>query len=305
MRRSTSALRSSAIAIALVALVYGIGSDRWVSNTTDSRRGDSDQAQPTAAPGAQLDHSTTVAPQRSDANNTEDLVVAEVASESNAEEEAETHRFIRETATSYVHQIYPLLIRDFDLTANQQDALLELLIESVIAHSKSAFTSGQDMDEHERTSRIAAIIGETKLQQLLAREQNREEYAEIHRVQSMLQSRGVPLTDSQRVGLLDILVEVRKQIDYQLPADMDRKSFETFQYKIDRMDDYERLVLELTPSLLSSKQVEYVFERYQALSEKRVLSLELQRRLVAGDDPRFQLFRDNGPAYPSRDPDSL
>ena len=292
MRRATFllSLASSAVAVALVALVYGIGSHRS-SSTIEPRRGGVDQAQLTSSIDSKSNESTTVVPQQSNDESKDqerdeflEPTVATAPRKYSADEIALSRKEVREDATRYVHEVYTLIIKDLDLTSSQQDALLSLLIEAEILRTRTPFSSGKGMDEQERVNRIAAIIGEAKLEQFLARERHRGQYAEVQKVQSMLQQKDVPLTDTQLDGLLKILVDVREPIKTKPPADMNPRSIESLQYRLDQMDEYERLVLELASSVLSAKQVQYLFERYQALSYSRANALEVQTKARA-DDP--------------------
>ncbi|MEE8625908.1 MAG: hypothetical protein V3T19_11245, partial [Acidiferrobacterales bacterium] len=158
------------------------------------------------------------------------------------------------------------------------------------------FTSSRPLDKDERLRRIAEIIGDSKLQQFLALEHNRNEYGEVARVRSMLQQNGFPLTDTERDGLVEILVAVREQDRVMPGADAKPRTIESLQHRMDQMDEYERLVLEMAPSVLSAKQVEYLFERYQALSYRRANALEHQRKARADNpDENLPLW------YPPRD----
>ena len=303
MRRRTLVLgmTSSAIAVALVALVDGVRSHRS-AGTIESTRAEADQAQQTSSADTELNESTMVVPQRSNDNNQgakrDDLQepeVTEAPRKYSAVDEAISRKEVREEVTRDVRGIYPLLIGGLDLTSSQQDALLLLLIEDEIARTRTSYSSGIGMDEQERSARIAALIGEAKLQQFLALEHNIDEYREVHYVQSMLQQKGVPLTDTQQDGLLKILIDVREQVDMKRPAHIKPRSVESLEHTLNRLDEYERLALELAPSMLSAKQLEYMFERYQALSYGRADALELHRQQRADNPDDEQLLW-----YPSR-----
>ncbi len=69
-------------------------------------------------------------------------------------------------------------------------SLLQFLIEDEIARTRTRYSDGIGMDEHERSARIAEIIGDAKLQQFLALENNLGEYKEVQYVQSALQEKG-------------------------------------------------------------------------------------------------------------------
>lgn len=290
MRLSTwvLGLTSAAIAFALVALVNGTSSNRS-AGTIESRPGEVDQAHMTAS--VELDESTMAMPQRSN-DETKDPKRDDFQKPTDTKaprrftalDEAISRKEIREEMTRYVHGVYPLLIRDLGLTSDQQDALLSLLIEAEIAATRTYYSSGKGM--HDRSNRIAAIVGESKLQQFLALERHIVEYVEVQQVGSMLQEKDVPLTPTQRDGLLRILVDVREEIgDPQPPAeDMNPRSIEFLEHTLEQMHEYQRLVLELAASVLSTKQVEHLFKRYQALSHQQAYALETQRKARA-DDP--------------------
>jgi len=283
MRRSTLAfaLSSSTIAVvvALVAVVGGIGSDQ-------SAR----KAQQTSPVDTESNESIAGMAQRSNdeykhlkRDDHQKPTVTEAPRKYTAAEEATTRKLVREEVTRDVKDVYPFLIRDLGLTSSQQDALLSLLIEAEIAATRTSYSSGEGLAD--RSDRIAAIIGDGKLQQFLALEHYREEYEEVQSVRSVLQRKDVPLTDTQRDGLLEILVDIREQVDPLPPAEMNLRSMEYLEYRLDQMDKYERLVMERAPSVLSARQVEYLFERYQTLSYKRADALEVQRQARA-DDPK-------------------
>ena len=210
-------------------------------------------------------------------------------------DEETSRKMVRERATRDVRKSYPLLLEDLDLTPSEKEALLSFLIEDRIARTTTDYVRGKPRNEHELSNRIAAIIGDPKLQQFLALERNLSEYGEVQNIRSMLQQNGVPLTDTQRDELLKILIGTRNQLKTMPPADVKRDSIEYLEYRLTQEDDYDRFVLELAPSVLSSKQVLYLFKQNQYLSEKRAYALEVQRKARA--DPTSE----NIPlSYPAR-----
>jgi hypothetical protein len=292
-RRPLTALTVAffAVAIALLAFV-----DHQSTTSVEPTVGDQNEAPP------ELNESTVVTPQRSnrDHKNTkrddsQRPTVTEAPRKYSAVDEAISRKEIREEVTRDVRGIYPLLIRDLHLTSSQQDALLAFLIEDEISRTRTSYSSGIGMDEQERSARIAAIIGEAKLQQFLALEQNIHEYREAYYLQSVLKQKGAPLTETQQDGLVKILIDVREQIDMKPPAHIKSNSIESLEHTLDRLDEYERLALELATSVLSAKQVEYMFERYQALSYRRADALELHKQRRADNPDDDQLLW-----YPSR-----
>jgi len=292
MRRATIflGLTCTAIALVIVAVVHGIGFDQPASN--------SEQAHGQLEDASELSKSSFVVRHGSDSeqkrSNQEDSQNSTPSRKFRPEDEATTRREVKELATRYVQDVYSLLIRDFDLTSSQNDALMSLLIEGEIAATRTFYSSGEGMDELERSNRIAAIIGEQELQEFLALERSREEYEEIAKVQSMLKKRDTPLTDAQLDGLLEKMVEVRQQLGRNQPAG-DISPVEFVEYRIDQEDEFDRLVLELAPSVLSATQVDYLFELYQAQSYQRAHILEVQKRAISRDPTKSKYV-----GYPSR-----
>lgn len=286
MRRTTFVLglASSAVAVALVVLIYSVGSDRSVS-TVEPRRGEANQVQQTASVDMELSASSVETLQRSE-TDPQNPVVRETRRKTSRMDETETRKWVREETTREVREDYSLLIEHLDLSSSEREALLKFLIEDAIARTKTPYSDGIGMDEHERSARIAEVIGDAKLQQFLALERSLGEYREVQYVQSMLQQKGVPLTEAQRDGLLKILIDVREQIDMKRPAHIKRGTIESLEHTLSQLDDYDRLVTELAPSVLSAKQVEYMFERNQVHSYRRANRLEWdkQRRAENPDD---------------------
>ncbi len=296
MRRTTFVLGliSSAVAVALIAVIYGIASHRSPT-TVEPSRGEANQAQQTSSIDAEVNDSTAVVSRRS-LGGDQNPTVAKAPRRTSYVDEATDRKMVREESTRDVANWYSLLLEQLDLPPREKDALISFLIEDLIARTRTRYASGIGMDEHERSNRIAAIIGDSKLQQFLALEHNLSEYREVQKVQSMLQQNDIPLSDTERDGLLEILVDVREQDRVMPGADAKRRTIESLQHTLDQMDEYERLVLELAPSVLSAKQVEYLFERYQALSYRRANALEHQRKARANNpDENLPLW------YPPRD----
>ena len=214
--------------------------------------------------------------------------------EYSAEEIDDALREIREESAQYVNNVYPLILGELELTTHQEAELLSLLIEAETAATKTFFSSGEGMND--RSAKIADIIGQSKLNEFLQLEQYRAEYAELRSLESMFNDHDVSLSDLQRHSLGEILVKTRKRFNSDVPAGMDPMSSEYIQHHLDQMDDFDRLVLELAPSVLSREQVELLFDRYQALAYERRLAIDAQLR-ARGNDPAQE---ENLLAYPPR-----
>ena len=282
MRRAPLVLgfTSSAIAATLIALAYGIDPHQAPS-TVEPMRGEAARAQLTSSVDTELNESKVVVPQRSEGDFQNPMVTKTISNTSLVDEET-SRKMVREEATRDTQKIYSILLEGLELTPSEKDALLSFLTEDLMANTRTRHSSGKGMDQHERSKRIAAIIGESKLQQFLVLERNRREYAEVQKMSSMLQQKGAPLTTTQRDGLLRILVDVRVQVNAMPTADAKPQSIESHQHRLNQIAEYERLVLELASSVLTPRQVQYMFEQYQALSYKRTDVLEIQKRARAG-----------------------
>lgn len=204
-------------------------------------------------------------------------------------DEDSARRRLRETATREIRGSYSLLFEDLGLTRQEEDELFSLLVEGWMAgatvyHRGKTVQVGRRWDENERSSKVAAIIGDPKLEQFLALEQNLASYREVRSIESMLERRGAPLTEAQRDGLFDILAATRNREYAPMPsAHLDPYSLEQLERTLTRMDERERHVIQLAPSVISPQQVVDLHERYQDCSYKRANALERQRRQRAAD----------------------
>ena len=290
MRRSTFviALATLSVAVALAALIYKSYSHQTL-RTDSSARDDAGHVQG-ISPKNMTEDETVVAvePQRSltgdrDSTVTGPLVDTEDAPPPGIADEEETAKRVREYAMREAPRRYSLIIERLDLTPSERDALLALLIEDWIASTKTRYSSGEAMDEQERSDRIAAIIGDTKLQKLLALERNLGQYAEVLYIQDVLKKHEVPMTAAQRDRMLEILIEIQNQ-DLAVPgSDAERGSIERLENQLAKIDERERLVFEQAASVLSAEQVGYLFEWYQRDSYRRTDALERQKKARAND----------------------
>ena len=272
-------LASSAVAVALVALIYGIGFHR---STVEPRREEARQAQETSSIDAEVHDSTAVVEPPRASDGYQKPTVTEALSDTGFVDE-DTRKMVREGATRDVPKLYSLLLENLDLAPSEKDALLALLIEARIASTTTPYSPGKDIDEQDRSNRIAAIIGDPKLQQFLALERNLGSFAEVQYVEAVLQQNAIPITEAQRDRMLEILIDVQNQ-ELTLPgADAERGSIEYLEHRLAEMDERERLVLEQAASVLSAEQVRYMFARNQRLSYQRADALETQQKARADE----------------------
>jgi hypothetical protein len=269
MRRAllVSALLLSGLA---VALVYGVGPDQS-TGMVEPRRHESETRPPSAA--AQSDvPAAVVAGDRESSPGKAGLPLDVAGAESVRNE-------VRNEATQEVRRVYPLLFRHLGLTQEESNALATYLIEERIAHTSTFYTRAKPLDEKERAKRITAIIGSPKAQEFLALQRDIRSYAEVAWIGSLLQKNTVPLGDEQRDELFKIVAATKFQAAAATPrTEAKRRSIESLERAIAAQDEYQRHIMEQVPAVLSSKQVQYLFEQYEHLSEKRARALEIQKK---------------------------
>lgn len=184
-----------------------------------------------------------------------------------------THTFARNERVRELRSVYALLLEDLALGKEKKEALMTWLMEQRTNRSAGGRNTTA---QNERSTKIAGIIGYSKLQEFLALESNIRAYTELHTVGNLLRQNGAPLTADQRTGLLQILSKTKASTSAS--SDAGRGTVEFLEQKIDARDEYERHVLELAPSVLKSKQVQYLFEHYQYLSDNRANAIEMQKK---------------------------
>lgn len=84
--------------------------------------------------------------------------------------------------------------------------------------------------------------------------------------------------------MLEILTHVRGREQAVAIPTAKKGTVEAIESQIATMDEFERLVLELAPSVLINRQMELFFDRYQALSYRRAQMLEMQKKTRANED---------------------
>lgn len=192
-------------------------------------------------------------------------------------DEDPTRPFVKEQAIEDISTLYSRLLDDIDLTMKEKDALVALLVEDQIASTSTPYSQGKAIDRKGRNSRISAIIGDKKLRQFLAREADLGAYSEVERINTVLRQNGVPLTETQRDRLFELLADLGDRIETTLPSDVERNSIESLEYQLAAMNERERFVIEQAPSVLSSEQVVLLDQMYQYASYQRADALNRQK----------------------------
>lgn len=302
--------------VLVILLVYGTGSHHASSFTerTDAEAGQAQQSSPDLeAMETEPKEAAVVTPVRSVDNTRNGTVGEEHRSSASFVGEGHTTpsdrinedvaRRVRASAAKGVGEAYSLIFEELGLTQQDKDELFSLLVEvqmggMSIYHRGKPAQLGMTMDEDERSGRIAGIIGYPKLKQFLALERNTATYSEAYRMGSLLERKGVPLTEAQRDGLVDILAASRNRDYAPMPSGhIERYSLEQLERTMTRMNERERHVIQLAPSVLSPQQVAYLHERYQSCSYERADDLERQKQQRADhpSEPRPVSYRPCGP----------
>ena len=165
-------LASSAVAVALAVLIYGINSQRSSSTAIDSAPGEANETPQTSSLGTAPNKSTEVvqslatdgSQEQTQANQDQPSAVFFSGDGGIADEDATRER-LEMFAINAIRRDYSLLLQDLDLTPREQEALFALLVEDWIAEIPTPFQQGETIDKEEQSRRIAAIIGDHKLQQ--------------------------------------------------------------------------------------------------------------------------------------------
>lgn len=274
---------SAAVAVALVVLVASSHCHRS-SSIVEGTGGELEQAQDSSL-NAGVDEPTAGVPPpplAGDQNGTVTEAPSDTRTGHNVRErlpldENTLREQLRRHAAKDIRDSYSLLLEDLGLAPEEKEALVALLIEINIAAMSTRYQRGTTMPEQERLDKIAAIISDPKLRQFLELERNLGEYWEVGRIGSLLQRNGAPATDTQRDGLMKILGDVHDQYTMP-PSDDPVNSFARLEYHLTQLDEYDRHVVELIPSVLSPTQVVYVFEAYQRMAYQRADALERQKK---------------------------
>jgi len=301
MGRATFVLASGLAAAAIAGVfVYGIGSRPFLSAADPPREEQPDRI-PTAGsqtPPADADTATSH-PETNEAvahdeqhpnSSNESRGTPRTTRERN---EATARADIRKNATEEVRDSYALLLEDLTLTPEEKTDLVALLIEMQIegawARGRTWEIRGRVIPDQERYERIAAVIGDQKLLELLELQQNQRAYWETAQIERLLQRKDVPLTEKQRDGVFDILVEVGARYpDAPPPADLDDESVEWIEHVLMQYDERDRHVIELAPSVLSQDQVVGLFAKYQSMSQERIDSVERAKKLKIEQPGKFR-----------------
>ena len=294
MRRATFVLASVLAAASLAGLLYDRDS---VRHTPAAHPGQTEAVPPSVA--AEPNGFDTESKEAAGAQNQQPSSnINQPSSNINDEirrqrmsqlDEATQREQDRKSALNDVVIGYSLLLEDLDLPKQDALDLIALLADMQTEQGWTSYQRGRTIGQQERWDRISAVIGPEKLERFLALEKNGREYWETYQIALLLQRRGVPTTPAQRDGVFDILTEVRDRYPVTRSEGLDPNSLEYLEYGLTQLDEFDRHVMELAPSVLSPRQVVHLFNEYDYMRRERASSLEQQRksRIDRPDDTTF------------------
>ena len=202
---------------------------------------------------------------------------------------------LRKRANQDIQESYSLLLDELGLTPQERADLTAVLVELQVDSAWAGSTDGggyqkrgRTIGPRERHERIAAVVGDQKLDEFLLLESNASEYYETYQIASLMRRKQLPLTERQRDGVFDILVEVRRYRT-ELPPEIDPGSIERVAHTIKQHDEHDRHVVELASSVLTPTQVVHLFEQYQRMAAQRAWSLEHSKKLSA-ENPKLVFY---------------
>lgn len=190
---------------------------------------------------------------------------------------------LRQDAREDVLVTYSLMLRQLGLHETEMSALTDFLVEVWMSSTWTRNYRPQPIEEGNRRAGIAAIIGDDGLERMLAMELNMAEYRETGHIAKLLRANDVPLSDAQQERLLDILIQVGERQEPFGEPGVGAETLEFVESRMAAMNEYERLVIELAPSVLSARQTELLYGRYEAFSRRRARILEMQKRTRANE----------------------
>lgn len=197
-------------------------------------------------------------------------------------DEATQRELLKKSTLDDVRIAYTLLLKDLSLPEQDEKDLIALLVDMQTERAWTSYQKGRKISEQERSDRIAAVIGEQKLEQFLELEKNGQAYWETYQIALLLQRRGAPTNPAQRDEMFDLLVDVRAQYPTTPPPEqLDRNSAEYMAHILRQTDDFDRHVIERAPGVLSPTQVAYLFQAYDRMSRERIDDFEWQKKMRA------------------------
>lgn len=296
MKRTRTLVGIAAISIVVGVLAYiGAPSNfRRTSNTQDSsvnsewhdESGAMDGANENVQPkdGLEMNVTADLASDRSGDSGA-------VAQSRISPDQAQT--LAREAAEYEVEEAYSLLLEKLNLTEEQYAAIEAFLVKEALLSGRSSTSGPNPMNEEDRFGILQSILGPTKLKQFLKWEQYRNQFGEAQQFQALLEEQDAPMSSDQRDDFLDVLIAIQEKMG-ETSGSPDLAPIEHLEDQLDRIDEYERLVIEMAPSLLSAKQVDILFQQYQTRSYDRARVLENHKKAIAAGDEDEPLW------YPPR-----
>lgn len=166
---------------------------------------------------------------------------------------------------------YWMLLDRLGLTQSEEEQLVELLTDDQVA---KIHENRMTIDLDAQSERIAEIIGTAKMEEFRRLQKDIDAFGEVGALRADFARNGLHLTDMQARQLVDVVLAVQGQ--QQNVMDAERSSIDYLKQRLAKIDEFERLLVEQAPSVLSPEQVQHMFENYQRNSYKRASALEMQ-----------------------------
>jgi hypothetical protein len=295
MRRATFVLASVLAAAVLAgALLYGRDSPPFSAapdqpEAAQPQQTPSTATEPKGSDSAPIDEGTPARSQPPSSSSINDEIRRRRRPEP---DEATLRADIRKEATREIRESYALLFEDLDLSPRDlgelETVLIDMQVESTWSATSTFEIRGREISQQERYDRIAAVVGDQKLVEFLALHENIRAYGETTQIERLLRRKDVPLTETQRDGVFEILVDVHTRYPFEEPPpELDRQSDEYIEHILTQTDDIDRHVVELAPNVLSPTQVAHLFNAYDFMSRDRRSDVEMQKKRRAAGDPLY------------------
>lgn len=190
-------------------------------------------------------------------------------------------KWVAADANLVTRQLYAPLLEQFSVTPQQKEELISLLAAEREAATSTPHHPGSEPAIHERTDKIAAVIGYENVQLLEIFESKLVDYGQAQKLGAELATAGYPITSNQREQLVDLLASERARTtrDAQLAAARSAKDLEK---AMQRKNEYEHRVLEGAGVFLSQDQIKLLESVYATRSARRAMAVDAQQQRASG-----------------------
>ena len=165
--------------------------------------------------------------------------------------------FMRAQLRASTRRLYQDAGKFLGLTQEESDKLLDLLTEQ---QTRGFGERAMPRDPAENRAEIEALIGPARMAQWEQYQKTLPERMQVNALNSQFESAGMPLTEDQRIQLVNVMTETRQQLPP--PAATGVLTEEGMSQHQQWQDEFNRLVMERARSILNSEQYEH-YRQYQ------------------------------------------